>query len=110
MAVVLSDEQDRILADIFRLYREGRLGITSTRGRGSSGAEFVVYRAKTTAAHAAGAVQACQLCDADWNEITGETPDAINDALIEIPDDTKLYLMPDTGGHYAILVAFVCTG
>lgn len=106
MAVVLSDEQDTILTDIFRMYREGRLGSTSRTGR-SSGAEFVVYRATTTASHGPGVVQSCQLCDSTWTAISGETVDAINDSGVTIPSGTQLYLMPDVE-HYAILQAFIC--
>lgn len=107
MAVVLSDEQDTILTDIFRMYREGRLGSTSRTGR-SSGAEFVVYRATTTASHGPGVVQSCQLCDSTWTAISGETVDAKNESQgITIANATRVYLMPGEG-WYTILTPLDC--
>ena len=65
--------------------------------------------ARTSAAHAAGATQAVNLCDPDFVELSPvKTVDAVNDSEVEIPDDTKLYIA-SFAGKTRIVQAFICT-
>ena len=111
-AIVLSEEQDRILAEIFRLYKSGEIG--SSPRRTFAAAELVIYRATVIGAgadnnHAPGVTQPVQLCDYNWAAITGETPDAINESVgLGIDDGTRIYIMPGANEAYAILTPLDC--
>lgn len=70
--------------------------------------QFRIRLARTSAAHAAGATQAVNLCDTDFAALSPvKTVDAINDSGVEIPADTKLYIAT-FAGKTRILQAFVC--
>src|SRR5690606_26402366 len=100
----LTASEARIFREVVKRVMSGQFDLErDSQPRRSRG----VIRATAVGDHAAGVTQAVQLCDSSWVAITGETPDAINDALIQIPDGTKLYLVPDDG-RYAILQAFIC--
>lgn len=64
--------------------------------------------ARTSAAHAAGATQAVNLCDTDFVERSPvKSVDAVNDSEVEIPDDTKIYIAT-FAGKTRIVQAFIC--
>jgi hypothetical protein len=70
--------------------------------------QFTVTRALASGAHAAGVTQSVNLCDSSWAAISGVTADAENPSGVEIPDGTRLVLVPgDTS--MIILQAFICT-
>lgn len=62
--------------------------------------------AMTDGTHAPGVTQAVNLCDKDFVELA-KTKDAINDSLITIPDNTRLYIA-SFAGKVRILQAFIC--
>lgn len=68
-----------------------------------------VRLARTSAAHAAGATQAVNLCDNDFVAFSPTRQvNATNDAEVSIPADTKLYIAR-FAGKTRIVQAFVCT-
>lgn len=102
----LTEEQDKIFADIVRLYREGFFGAGRRRNRVVT--EENRIRALAVGSHAPDAVQAVQLCELDWTPITGETPDAENPSLVTIPDGTRLLISPGGPEAFVIDAAFGC--
>ena len=83
-----------------------RLQRNDTPGRGRVGTGLDIRLAMTTAEHAAGVEQAVNLCSPAWVE-SAEQVTAMNDALIAIPDDTKLYVAR-FAGKWRVLQAFIC--
>lgn len=82
---------------------------TSARGGAGGPSRAPQIRlARTTAAHAAGDDQDVALCDDDFVAHTPErTLEARNDSEVEIPDDTKLYIVR-IAGKWRIMQAFIC--
>lgn len=103
-----------LLREIARFVRAqgfGGGGLGTATG-GSLGGRGVI-RAKATSTIAAGTAGTVTLCDSGWTKLTGtgSTIQAVNDSLVPITHsgtDIKLYLVPDSEGHMAILTAFLC--
>lgn len=78
-------------------------------GRLFGGSGMKLRLARTSAAHAAGATQAVNLCDTDFVEFSpARTVDAANDSGVAIPAGTKVYIAR-FAGKWRIVQAFVCT-
>lgn len=69
---------------------------------------FAVTRALSVGTHAAGVTQSVEICDGTWTAIPGQTIDAENPSGVEIPDNTRLILVPGVDSML-IVQAFICT-
>lgn len=94
---------------ITRDYLAGRLTNKPPRGERPIGGRRGKKRlAMTEGAHGAGVEQPVNLCDDTFTEFSpAQTEDAINDAAIGIPDNTKLYI-EHFAGKWRITWADVC--
>lgn len=99
----LSDDDVRVLRWLVGRVRSGLIPLEDA----GMAPPWSVVRGLASAAHAAGATQSVLLADSSWTAVPGETIDAENPSGVEIPDATRLLMIP---GDEAMIImqAFIC--